>query len=411
MRRRRISFATRLFIALFLLSAVPSAALLGLATWGLRNYVELAGGGGAWGRVGDSGADLLESLRDHAEVDSTVQTAAVRHEGELSRSVRLARRWDLVANRLAGALPWVALSLFLFLAGVAAWTARQLSRGLSRPLNEMVDWANRLAREERLPPPSPTEDHGAPEFAALRDAFRQTAGQLAEGRRQALEAERLRGLTEMARRVAHEIKNPLTPLMLALRQARTLAGAGKTDALEEPLSVMAQEAARLDEMARSFSQLGRLPSGPTSRVDLEELLGALLRSDVPASLRGELQTRVALPLVEGHLETLSRAFRNLLGNAVEALGDQPDGRIEVAITAGKPGMIEVAIADNGPGIAPEHHSRLWDPDFTTKKRGTGLGLALVRQAVRAHGGEVEARPTADGACFVVQLPAISEEAE
>lgn len=411
MRRRRISFATRLFIALFLLSAVPSAALLGLATWGLRNYVELAGGGGAWGRVGDSGADLLESLREHAEVDSTVQAAALRHEGELSRSVRLARRWDLVANRLAGALPWVALSLFLFLAGVAAWTARQLSRGLSRPLNEMVDWANRLAREERLPPPSPTEDHGAPEFAALRDAFRQTAGQLAEGRRQALEAERLRGLTEMARRVAHEIKNPLTPLMLALRQARTLAGAGKTDALEEPLSVMAQEAARLDEMARSFSQLGRLPSGPTSRVDLEELLRALLRSDVPASLRGQLQTRVALPLVEGHLETLSRAFRNLLGNAVEALGDQPDGRIEVTITAGKPGMIEVAIADNGPGIAPEHHSRLWDPDFTTKKRGTGLGLALVRQAVRAHGGEVEARPTADGACFVVQLPAISEEAE
>jgi signal transduction histidine kinase len=387
---------------LFLLSAVPSVALLGLATWGLRNYVELAGGAGAWRGVSDTGRDLLEAV-EGAGADSLVRAAAAEHEEELSRSVRLARRWDLIAGRLARALPWVALVLGLSLAAVAALAARQLARGLGRPVSEVVDWAGRVARAEPLPRPRAADAQGPPEFAVLRDAFRHMAERLAEGRRQALEAERLRGLTEMARRVAHEIKNPLTPLMLALRQARHLAGRSQVEALDEPLRVIAAEAERLDEMARSFSQLGRLPEGPTSEIDLEEMLGELMTSDLPDSVTGTLTAEAALPRVEGHLAALSRAFRNLLGNAVEALGDQPDARIDVTITLSD-GTVEVAIADNGPGVPAEHRERIWDPDFTTRKKGTGLGLALVRQTVRAHGGEIELRSSDEGACFVVRLP-------
>jgi hypothetical protein len=126
MRHRRTSFATRLFLVLFLLSAVPAVALVGLATLGLRNYVELAGGGGAWQRVGETGRDLLDAV-ETASTDSLVQAAAREHEAELSRSVGLARRWDLIAGRLANALPWVALVLGLSLGLVAAWLARQRS--------------------------------------------------------------------------------------------------------------------------------------------------------------------------------------------------------------------------------------------------------------------------------------------
>ncbi|UCC49799.1 MAG: HAMP domain-containing histidine kinase [Gemmatimonadota bacterium] len=402
MRQRRLPFATRLFFMLFLLSAVPSVALLGLATWGLRNYVELAGGAGAWRGVSDTGRDLLEAV-EGAGADSLVRAAAAEHEEELSRSVRLARRWDLIAGRLARALPWVALVLGLSLAAVAALAARQLARGLGRPVSEVVDWAGRVARAEPLPRPRAADAQGPPEFAVLRDAFRHMAERLAEGRRQALEAERLRGLTEMARRVAHEIKNPLTPLMLALRQARHLAGRGQVEELDEPLRVIAAEAERLDEMARSFSQLGRLPEGPTSEIDLEEMLGELMASDLPDSVTGTLTADAALPRVEGHLAALSRAFRNLLGNAVDALGDRPDARIDVTITSSD-ATVEVAIADNGPGVPAEHRERIWDPDFTTRKKGTGLGLALVRQTVRAHGGEIELRSSDEGACFVVRLP-------
>jgi signal transduction histidine kinase len=406
MRNGRPSFVARLFFVLFLLSALPSVALLGLAAWGIRTQVEL-GGTGAWSRVGDTGSELLDAL-DEAGADSLVRAAAQRHEDELSRSVQLARRWDLIAGRLARALPWIALVVGLSLAGVAALAARQLARLLSRPVNEVVDWAGRLAREEPLPAPRPAEQHGPPEFAVLRRAFRDMAARLAEGRRQALEAERLRGLTEMARRVAHEMKNPLTPLMLALRQARLAASKGQPTALEEPLNVISQEAARLDEIARSFSQFGRLPEGPKSEIDLTEMLKELLRRDLPDSVTGTLTAQAAVPHVEGHLDALNRVFRNLLGNAVEALGARTDGRIEVTIApAGD--FVEVAIADNGPGISAEHREQVWGPDFTTKSRGTGLGLALVRQTVLAHGGEVELRDVDGGACFLVRLPAKGAE--
>ncbi|UCC73463.1 MAG: HAMP domain-containing histidine kinase [Gemmatimonadota bacterium] len=408
MRRGRPSFATRLFLVLFLLSAVPSVALLGLAAWGIRAQVELGGAGG-WARVGETGIELLEALEE-AGADSLAQAAANEHEAELSRSIQLARRWDLIAGRLAAALPWVAMVVGLSLAVVAALAARQFARLLSRPVNEIADWAGRLAREEPLPEPSPAERHGPPEFTVLRQAFRDMAARLAEGRRQALEAERLRGFTEMARRVAHEMKNPLTPLMLALRQARQHAADGKTGALDEPLEVISHEAERLDEMARSFSQLGRLPEGPTSEIDLAELLRELLRRDLPETVEGTLNVRGTAPRIEGHLDALSRVFRNLLGNAVEALGVRADGRIEVTIAAAGD-AVEVAIADNGPGIPAEHRERLWDPDFTTKRRGTGLGLALVRQTVRAHGGEVELRDADEGACFIVRLPIVPSGSE
>ncbi len=402
MARRRLSFATRLFVALFLLSAIPSVALLGLATWGLRTYVELAGGGGAWQGVSETGGELLDAI-EATEVDTLVAARARAHEKELSRSVRLGRRWDLIAGRLGGALPWFALVLGLFLAAVAAWTAQQLARGLSRPVGEVVDWAGRLAREKPLPDPTPAEPQGPPEFAALRIAFRHMAERLAEGRRQALEAERLRGLTEMARRVAHEIKNPLTPLMLAVRQARLFAAQGRADQIEEPLKVIQQEAEELDELARSFSQLGRLPEGPTSEIDLPELLAELLRSDLPEAVSGNLSADESVPRVEGHLGALSRAFRNLLANAVEALGDRTDGRIDVGVRRAD-GSVEITVTDNGPGIQAEHRDRIWDPDFTTKRRGTGLGLALVRQTVRAHGGEIELGDVDGGTRFVIRLP-------
>lgn len=400
-RRGRPSFATRLFFVLFLLSAFPSVALLSLAAWGIRTQVELAGAA-AWARVGETGSRLLEAVEE-AEADSLVRATAEQHEAELSRSVQLARRWDLVAGRLATALPWVALVFGLSLAAVAALAARQLARLLSRPVGEVVDWADRLAREESLPAPSPAEGHGPPEFAVLRQAFRHMAERLEEGRRQALEAERLRGLTEMARRVAHELKNPLTPLMLALRQARRLAAQGRTEALEEPLNVISQEAGRLDEMARTFSQLGRLPEGPTSAIDLAEMLRALLKSDLPESVAGTLIVEGEVPMIEGHFDALNRALRNLLGNAAEALEARAESRIEITVVhAGD--FVELKIVDNGPGIPVEDHDRVWDPDFTTKMRGTGLGLALVRQTVHAHGGAIRLEPVDVGACFVIRLP-------
>jgi signal transduction histidine kinase len=110
--------------------------------------------------------------------------------------------------------------------------------------------------------------------------------------------------------------------------------------------------------------------------------------------------------VRGHYDALARAFANLLLNAGEAV-DGRGGTVEVHAAA-EDGFVEVRVRDGGPGIPPEHLERIWEPDFTTKSRGTGLGLALVKQTVQAHGGRVAAanRPEG-GAEFRVSLPVVS----
>ena len=114
---------------------------------------------------------------------------------------------------------------------------------------------------------------------------------------------------------------------------------------------------------------------------------------------------MALPCVHGHHDALSRAFANLLLNAGEVVAAAGGGGVRVELREAG-GEVEVRVLDDGPGIRPEHVERVWEPDFTTKSRGTGLGLALVRQTVQAHGGRVWARNRPDGGAeFGVALPA------
>jgi signal transduction histidine kinase len=228
------------------------------------------------------------------------------------------------------------------------------------------------------------------------------ADEIAVSRVRALEAERARTWVSMARGVAHELKNSLTPLQLALRALGT--GAGKDAAMREPLEVATAESARLEELARSFAHFGHLPEGPMSEIDLKEQLDYLLRTHLPPGIEYRLKAPVDLPRVHAHHDALSRAFANLLLNAAEAMGDRP-GTVTVILSS-RDGAVMVRVLDTGPGIPPEQLDRIWEPDFTTKSRGTGLGLALVRQTVQAHGGAITAlnRPEG-GAEFRVVIPA------
>jgi signal transduction histidine kinase len=203
--------------------------------------------------------------------------------------------------------------------------------------------------------------------------------------------------------VAHELKNPLTPMRFALRTLQR--GAPDGPEAREALEVMEAESARLEELARTFAQLGRMPEGPPSDVDLRELLDYLLRTHLPPQVASSLDAPDGLPCVHGHHDALSRAFANLLLNAGEVVSAAGGGGVRVEVRqAGA--EVEVRVLDDGPGIRPEHVERVWEPDFTTKSRGTGLGLALVRQTVQAHGGRVWARNrSGGGAEFGVALPA------
>ncbi|HEX7091727.1 MAG TPA: ATP-binding protein [Longimicrobiales bacterium] len=426
---RRRSLERRLFGWLLTFALVPALLVLALATWVWTGSLDRVATLGPWTTIAESGRIVLDAAQNAAARDSALAAALEQHRDHLSASLVLARRWAFLSDRLAAALPFLALGLAAVLAALALAGSRRLARDLARPIRELVDWTERLAREEPLPPRTPGEPLATREVQALRDALRSASAELAAARRRALEAARVRAWGEMARRVAHEMKNPLTPLRIAAH--RLSAALGADPELRDSLQVLEEETERLEELARQFAALGRPPEGPASPVDLHELLAALLASDVPPGIETRIDAAGDLPLVEANYDALLRAFRNLIRNAVEALETRDgDRRIEVRLSAeavphrgtdparagtrgGRsdgaataPGWVEVVVADNGPGLPPGAEERVFDPDFTTRARGTGLGLPIVRQIVRAHGGEVTgATRPGGGAAFTVRLPA------
>jgi two-component system nitrogen regulation sensor histidine kinase NtrY len=193
------------------------------------------------------------------------------------------------------------------------------------------------------------------------------------------------------------MRNPLTPIQLAVAQLSRSATGTQTDAIE----VLTAEAGRLEQLAREFTEFGRLPEGPAAPVDLVELLEELARTTLPPGMTARLELDRATPTLLGHYDPLRRAFSNILRNAVEACDGK--GGIEISVAPDNGGA-RVTVRDHGPGVSPQDAERIFEPYFTGKAGGTGLGLALVRQTVQLHGGTIEVEPTpGGGATFVVRL--------
>jgi signal transduction histidine kinase len=227
---------------------------------------------------------------------------------------------------------------------------------------------------------------------------------MAEGldraRAQEIEAERLRAFRETARRVAHEMRNPLTPIRLAIAQLSQ--SAGPED--RETIDVLVAESDRLEQLAREFTEFGRLPGGPAAPVDFTELLAELARTSLPTTMKARLDLDPATPVLLGHYDPLRRAFSNLLRNAAEACEEQ--GELEITAAPDDRGGVRIEIRDHGPGVPPEMAGRIFDPYWTGKPGGTGLGLALVKQTIEMHGGTIGLAETpGGGATFVIRMVA------
>jgi two-component system nitrogen regulation sensor histidine kinase NtrY len=389
----RLSFHQRILLILICLGAVPTAlAILG---WGrtIRSTPTL-GPRQALEEVGATGRALLETL------DTTRLTPAEREALEAHATTLNSALGRFQRAEAFGRYYYAGLALAVLLVGAAFLYASvrlggHLSRQLSRPIEELIGWTTHIRRSEPLPPDSTSR--GAPEFAALRTALREMADALDRGRAREIEAERLRAFRETARRVAHEMRNPLTPIQLAVAQLSRSATGSQAEAIE----VLNAEAGRLEQLAREFTEFGRLPEGPAAEVDLVELLGELARTTLPADMTARLDLDPATPALLGHYDPLRRAFSNILRNAAEACDGKGD--LEIAV-APDDGGARVTVRDHGPGISPENAHRIFEPYFTGKAGGTGLGLALVRQTVELHGGTIQVEPTpGGGATFVVRL--------
>ncbi|MGH7547443.1 MAG: sensor histidine kinase, partial [Gemmatimonadales bacterium] len=384
-------------VILVALTAVPTT--LAVVGWALavRTVGPSAGARVALEDVATSARQMLEQM-DTTRLTLRERAVLRQHLEQLSNSVTLARRADTYLRYYAGGFAAVVLIFGALVVVAAIRLAGHLSRQLSRPIDELVGWTRLIRRRMPLPAGPPTR--GAPEFEALRQALRELATALDAAREKELEAERLRAFREVARRVAHEIKNPLTAMRIALDQLQRSGGRadGRTVVA---LDVMAAETERLERLAQEFAEFGRLPEGPKSEVDLVELLMDLSRTAVPPTVEASLRANGSPCTMLGHYDPLRRAFANLLRNASEAMGGR--GRIEIEVNQDGRGLV-VRIVDHGPGIPEELRLRVFEPYFTTKRDGTGLGLALVRQTIEAHGGTITLSATpGGGATFSVVL--------
>jgi signal transduction histidine kinase len=393
-------FERRLLIALVLFALVPTVLVVGTATLILREAVSLQTTPAGWERLGETGRVLLEQAE--ASGDAEMVAAAESHREELTVSIQQAQRWGYLNRRILGVLPWIAAVFFVIVVLLGVRWARLIARGLARPIGELVGWSDRIARGEPLPPPTEEEREEAGEFGVLRESLRSMAHDLELSRVRALEAARVRAAVALARGVAHELKNALTPLRLAVRVLQS--NRSLDVAQREPLEVIDVESRRLEELARAFSQFGRPPDGPRSPIDLAELLQYLGRTYLPPEVRFDLRLADPAITIDGYYDSLSRAFANLMLNAAEAMGGA-GGDLHITLDRATDGRVEVRIVDSGPGLPAGFEDRAWDPDFTTKARGTGLGLALVRQTILAHDGEITAANHAGGGAeFRIVLP-------
>lgn len=393
-----LPFRRRIFVILVVMTVVPT--VLAVAGWvvSIRRLLPAAGARASTERVAATARALLEGV-DTLHLTVGERARLRQHLDEVSASVSLARRAETFLRYYTAGFAVVILLLGAAVLYAAVNFAGHLSRQLSRPIDELVGWTQLIRRHEPLPIGAPTR--GAPEFEALRQALRELADALTAARERELEAERLRAFREVARRVAHEIKNPLTSMRIAVDQlGRPGLTAGRS---ETAIQVLTAETDRLERLAKEFSEFGRLPEGPQSEVDLVELLEELGRTTVPDGVQVRLTTHDARRTVFGHYEPLRRAFANLYRNAAEAM--KGSGAIDVTVTGDRSGLA-VTIADHGPGIPADLRQRVFEPYFTTKDDGTGLGLALVRVTLEAHRGTISVSETpGGGATFAIVFPA------
>jgi len=406
----QLRFRTRLVLILSLFAIVPALVLTLLWSGTVSTALPFVTGRSAWDSVAASGEKAIAAARQ-APLTPSQRRAIDAHERELRTSVEQARRYSFLAARTVRVIAIAGVLALLVLTGAASRVAGHLSRQLSRPLDELVRWTELIGHGESLPPPpapkvvsTPQKNgdgvgttevttsrvKGAPEFETLRRSMREMVSELAHGRQQAIEAERLHAFRETARRVAHEIKNPLTPIRFALARLRGHA----PPQLQEDVDVIEIESERLDRMAKSFAEFGKLPEGPPAEIDMSELVRYTARSCVPPSVALDLEIDENLPRVHGHNGALAGALSNVLLNAVDASTN--GGRIRVKaseVSMGGRAAVRISVADTGKGIAPDSLDRIWEPYVTNKPGGTGLGLSIARQAVWAHDGTVNATST------------------
>jgi two-component system, NtrC family, nitrogen regulation sensor histidine kinase NtrY len=294
----------------------------------------------------------------------------------------------------------VAALLLSLLVGAA------LARRIAGPLHELADGARAVSRGTL---DATVEVRTRDEVGELAATFNTMTRDLAGARQELVRAERVAAWREIAQRIAHEIKNPLTPIQMAVETLKRAhdKGAPQFDALfAESADTILDEVTRLKHIVAEFSSFARMPQPALAPVDVNALVDGALALYKGGETRLQLALAPDLPPALADRDQLTQVLINLVENARDAVAGA--GTITVTTRAAA-GRVELEVADDGPGLSDEARARLFTPYFTTKARGTGLGLAIVHRIVGDHGGEIRVasndnRRGGKGAVFTVAVP-------
>ena len=322
--------------------------------------------------------------------------------------------WEVVAVRhtllaeVTGGVRRLTLGVAALALLAALATALVLSGRIAGPVRELAarargvaagDFANAVALE-------------APdEVGDLARAFASMTAELRTSRERLVQAERVAAWREMARRLAHELKNPIFPIQLSietLRRALDQEGAADPARFQalfrESSDTILDELRSLRSIVEEFSQFARMPPPRLAPTDISDLVGRVValygaRAD---TVRIETVLAPGLPLAAVDRDLMGRALGNLVANALEAM---PEGGTLTVRTRADAEGVALEVSDTGPGLTEDQRTRLFTPYYTTKKGGTGLGLAIVQGIVSDHGGriQVESSPGA-GTTFTLIIP-------
>jgi len=293
----------------------------------------------------------------------------------------------------------------LFAVGASLWIAARISR----PIEELARAASQVAAGDWN---TRVDIRARDEIGVLGRSFNNMTNQLTDQRDRLVQSERVAAWRELARRLAHELKNPLFPLQITVEnmvRAHSLPRVQFDEVFTESTDTLQAEIANLRGIIGRFSDFSKMPEPQLERMDLREAIQRVIALHAPVLEQKHISIGTSIspePLrIMGDPELLHRALSNLVLNAMDAM---PEGG-KLTISASKSAdYARVSVADSGPGLTDEERSRLFTPYFTTRQHGTGLGLAIVQSVVSDHRGSINVeRSDEGGARFVILLPMVN----
>ena len=319
--------------------------------------------------------------------------------GSPQRELVLLRRQIL---RTAAIVAFAAICIGLLL----GWW---VSKRITQPVEELANGARDVASGRW---DTQIDVQGTDEVGQLADAFNHMTQTLASQKEKLVQTERVAAWRELARRLAHELRNPLFPLQITvenLQRARQLGPAQFQEVFNEATATLKAELSNLNSIVGRFSDFSKMPAPHFTRVNVNETLRNAVRLFEPQftavgkpAITTEYFLNDALPEIDADPELLHRAFQNLVLNAMDAMS--AGGTLTLRTTDGKE-TVRIEVADTGKGLTPEECSRLFTPYYTTKQLGTGLGLAIVQSVVADHHGTISvSSEEGRGATFRIDLP-------